>query len=118
VVKGFFFDAVDTLSDELSIGMSIEDAPSVFPDVADAGFSIGDQTMVAAQEAGDLIVFLFLIKHRFFEHRFSPVESLKGEISSGRRRSTSNLKKTKDYDSDTQHCGSSAKRSGFPWVEE
>jgi hypothetical protein len=26
--------------------------------------------MVAAQEAGNLIVFLFFIKHRFFDHGF------------------------------------------------
>jgi hypothetical protein len=53
--------------------MGKENTASIFPDAADAKFSIGDQTMVAAQEAGDLIVFLFLIKHRFFEHRFHPV---------------------------------------------
>jgi len=61
MVERFFFDGVDVLSDELSIGMRIENAPSVFPDVADAKFSIGDQTMVATQEAGDLMVFLFLV---------------------------------------------------------
>ncbi len=84
MVERFFFDGVDVLSNEFSIGMSKENASSVFPDVADTEFSIGDQTMVTAQEAGDLIVFLLLIKHRFFEHRFSLVRLLKGEGSLGR----------------------------------
>jgi hypothetical protein len=37
--------------------MSIEDTSSIFPDIADAKFSIRDQTMVAAQKAGNLIAF-------------------------------------------------------------
>ncbi len=65
--------------------MRIENAPSVFPDVADAKFSIGDQTMVAAQEAGDLIV-LLLVKHRFFEHRFSLIQLLRGLTGPGHKK--------------------------------
>jgi hypothetical protein len=73
VAERFFFDGVDVLSNEFSVRMSKENTSPVFPNIADAKVSIGYQTMVAAQEAEDLTVFLFLIKHRFFEHSFSPV---------------------------------------------
>jgi len=72
VVERFFFDGVDVLGNEFSIGVGIENTASIFSDVADAKFSIGDQAMVAAQKAGNLIVFHFVIKYRFFEHGLSP----------------------------------------------
>ena len=110
MVERFFLDGVDVPRDEFSIGMSIENTSPVFPDVADAEFSIRNQTAVAAQEAGNLIVFLLLIKHRFFKHGFSPGYLLTGEGSL--RRGISSLSAR------VQHCGSSAKRSGFPCVKE
>jgi len=61
MVERFFLDRVDVTSNEFSIGMGKKDTPSIFPDAADAKFSIGDEAMVAAQEAENLIPFFFII---------------------------------------------------------
>ena len=71
MVKRFLLYGVDVLGNDFSIGMSIEDASSIFPDIADAKFSIRDQTIVAAQEARNLIAFHYFIEHRFFQHGIS-----------------------------------------------
>jgi hypothetical protein len=42
MVKRFFFYGVDVLGNDFSISMSIEHTSSVFPDVADAIFSVWD----------------------------------------------------------------------------
>jgi len=73
VVERFFLDGVDVLGNEFSIGMGIENTAFIFPDVADTKFSIGNPTMVATQEAGNLIAFHFFIKHRFFKHFLFPL---------------------------------------------
>jgi hypothetical protein len=61
MIKRFFFYRVDVSGNEFSVGVSIEDTLSILPDIADAKFSVGDEAMVAAQEAGNLIFFRFLI---------------------------------------------------------
>ncbi len=76
VIERFFLDGVDVLGNEFSIGMGIEITAFIFPDVADTEFPIGNPTMVAAQEAGNLIAFHFFIKHRFFEQSLSPLYRL------------------------------------------
>jgi hypothetical protein len=73
MVKRFFFYGVDVLGNEFSIGMSIEDTSFILPDVADPKFSIGDQAMVAAQEAGDFVGSRPFIKHCLLEHSLSPL---------------------------------------------
>jgi hypothetical protein len=72
MVKRFFFYWVDILGNEFAVGMGIENTSFILPDAADAKSSIGDMTVMAAQETGDLIAFNFFIKHRFFEHGLSP----------------------------------------------
>jgi hypothetical protein len=61
MIKRFFFYGVDVSGNEFSIGMSIEDTSSILPNVTDAKFSVGDEAMVAAQEAGNLIFFHLFI---------------------------------------------------------
>jgi hypothetical protein len=69
MVKGFLFYRVDISGNKLSIGMGIENPSSILPDVADAKFPAGDEAMVAAQEAGNLVIcFRSFIKHRFLKH--------------------------------------------------
>ena len=56
------------LGNEFPVGMCVENAPLVFPDVADAKFPIGDDAMVVAQEAMNFVGFQFLIKVSFLDH--------------------------------------------------
>jgi len=73
MIKGFFFYRVDISSNEFSVGMSIENPSSILPDIADAKFSVRDEAMVAAQEAGNFTFIFFdsFVKHRFLKHSSS-----------------------------------------------
>jgi hypothetical protein len=50
MVERFLFDGVDILGDEFAIGMGIENAILILPDIADTEFSFRDQAVVVAQE--------------------------------------------------------------------
>jgi len=78
MVKRLLFDRVDAPGNEFSVGVGVENATSILPDIADAKFPIRNQAMVTAQKAGNLIVFHSLIEHPFFQHSFSPLFRLNG----------------------------------------
>jgi hypothetical protein len=52
--------------------MSIESSAPVFPNLTDPVLSIGDQTVVAAQETGCFVVFQLFVKQGFFQHNGGP----------------------------------------------
>ena len=68
MVQGFLFDGVDTLGNEFAIGVGVENAGLVLPDVAPSIFSIRDHAVVIAQKASHFIIFHRFIKERFFQH--------------------------------------------------
>jgi hypothetical protein len=59
------------LGDEASIGMGVKRAVPVFPDTADAEFSLGNDTVVIAKKTVNFFLFQFFIKECFFGHGFS-----------------------------------------------
>jgi hypothetical protein len=56
------------LGNESPVRLRVEKASPIFPDIADAKFPIGDDAMVAAQEAMNFVGFQFLIKVGFLHH--------------------------------------------------
>jgi len=71
VIKGFFFDGIDICGNEFSVGVGVENALFILPDVTDAELPIGDRAAVVAQETKDLPVFQFLIEKAFFQDHLS-----------------------------------------------
>jgi len=67
VVERFFFDGVDIPGDEFAVGMGEKRPAPVLADLADAPSVLRDPAKVAAEKAGYLPVFEFLIEERFFQ---------------------------------------------------